>query len=139
MKTKIEMKVELAELVTKKVQNTQERLTLKRIPFTERTVQQHRVMLGCWDEGRYLREQIRHAGLAYAFLRGRRYWEVERFTQDGPLATLIAANADVTAEEIQAWLEVKPSEAELAAYAEHLQRAKEKARAAKLAHPRRAA
>lgn len=139
MKSKSEVKVELGELVTQKIANTQERLALKRIPFPERTAPQHTTMLGCWLTGRELKEQIRHAGLAYAFLRGRRYWETERFTKEGPLATLIAANADVTAEEVLAWLEARPSEEELAAYTEHLQRAKERARAAKLSHPRRAA
>lgn len=106
---KIELKTELATTVAKKIDNTRERLALKRIPFKERTDQQHRVMLGCWDEGRVLKEQIRHVGLAYAFRRGRPYWVTERHCDDGPLATLIANWADCTVEEIEVWLAAKPS------------------------------
>lgn len=139
MKSKSEVKVELGELVTQKIANTQERLALKRIPFPERTAQQHSTMLGCWGYGSELKEQIRGLGLAYAFVRGRRYWEVERFTKSAPSASVVAYWADADEADVKAWLEAKPSEEELAAYVEHLQRAKERARAAKLSHPRRAA
>lgn len=139
MKTKDIAKFELGELVATKIKNTQDRLGIKRIPFAERTPAQQSAMLGHWSTGSVLKEQIRHLGLAYAFLRGRRYWEVERYTKDGPFATMIAAEADVTAEEIQDWLEVRPSEEELAAFTEHLQRAKERVRAEKLTRPQRAA
>jgi hypothetical protein len=126
-------KTELAELVAKKVQNTQERLALKRIPFAQRTSQQHSEMLWRWSEGSILKEQIRHLGLAYAFLRGRRYWVTERFTKDGPYATQIAFYAGVTVEEIEAWLAALPSQEELDAYAQHLTAARERAQQARLA------
>lgn len=130
---KIELKTELATHVATKTANTRERLTLKRIPFKERTDQQHRVMLGCWDEGRHLKEMIRHCGLAYAFRRGRPYWVTERYCEDGPLATLIANWADCTVEEIEAWLAEKPSAEEQAAWDEHVKLSSEKYRAARAA------
>jgi len=142
MKEKMVLKFELGELVKSKVANTQERLSLKRIPFAERTAQQHSTMLMCWGHGSDLRSQIRYTGLAYAFVRGRRYWEVERFTKEPPSASSVAywAGADVDEGAVKAWLEAKPSDEELASYAEHLRQAKERAREMKASgRPRRAA
>lgn len=139
MKTKSELKAELKGLVSKKVQNTQERLAIKRIPFPERSSQQHGTMLWHWGEGSVLKERIRCLGLAYAFVRGRRYWEVERFTKESPYARGIALDAGVEEDVIRSWLDEKPSAKELAAYAQHLQTAKEKARAARSAMRRSAA
>ncbi len=137
MKTKSELKTELKELVSKKVQNTQERLALKRIPFPERSSMQHSTMLWHWGEGSMLKERIRSLGLAYAFIRGRRYWETERFTKEAPYARNIALDAGVEEAAVQAWLKEKPSQEELVAYEQHLQSAKEKVRATRAARPSR--
>lgn len=137
MKTKIELKTELKARVTEKIDNTRERLALKRIPFKERTAQQHSHMLGCWGHGSLLKDQIREIGLAYAFVRGRRYWVTERYCEDGPSAVGIAYWADCTVEEIEAWLAEKPSAEEQASWDEHVKLSAEKFRAARAARRRR--
>lgn len=139
MKEKSRLKYELGELVKSKVTNTQERLALKRIPFSERSPEEHSLMLSKWGRNSDLKEDIRLIGLAYAFVRGRRYWETERFTKEAPSVHGIAYWAEVEDDVVKAWLENKPSEEELAAYAEHLRQAKEKARTTALKQPKRAA
>lgn len=126
------LKVELKELVEKKIKNTQERLALKRIPFSERTTAQHNDMLWHWSEGSVLKENIRYIGLAYALVRGRRYWVTERYTKKSVSARSLASIAGVSEEAAKAWLDERPTEEEQAAYARHLQEAKEKAAASKL-------
>jgi hypothetical protein len=140
MKSKNELKSELAVQVAAKIQNTHERRALKAVPFAVRTSEQHTMMLRKWWTNSDLKEAIRHLGLAYAFVRGRSYWVTERSCIDGPNAVVIASLADVTAEEVLAWLEVRPSQEELDAYEQHLATSRERTKTAKVAaRARRAA
>jgi hypothetical protein len=139
MKEKSRLKYELSEFVKTKVINTQERLALKRIPFSERSSEEHQTMLSKWSRNSDLKDDIRLIGLAYAFVRGCRYWETERFAKEVPSIYGISCWAEVEQDVVKAWLETKPSEEELASYAEHLRQAKERAREMKRVATTRAA
>lgn len=127
MKSKTEIKTELAGAVARKMEITRERLALKRVPFKVRTPQQHADMLRCWWRGSDAKEAARVLQLAYAFVRGLPYWWQERSTKADAegIAVAIAAAADVTAEEVLAWLKAPVSTEDRAAFEAHLARARE--------------
>lgn len=106
-KSRNEIKAELLAAVALKVSETQQRLALKRIPFAQRTPEQHRAMLDHGRKARILKEQIRVVQLAYVLVRGRPYWTQERYTihPAKPSAPWIAQVAGASKEEVLAWLE----------------------------------
>lgn len=119
VKTKIEIKTELAGLVARKVELTESRLAIKRIPFKERTSEQHREMLCLGSDASDVKDLIRHVQLAYAFVRGMPYWKQERHAKDKPSVYRLAADAGVEREVIEAWLSATPDEVALAAHDAH--------------------
>lgn len=116
MRTKSEIKTELASFVARKMELTRGRLALKCIPFKERTAEQHREMLHLGSEASVQKEMIRHLQLAYAFVRGLPYWRQERRAKDTPYAPTIASYAGVEKDAIVAWLAAEPDASELAAH-----------------------
>ena len=133
MKTKTEMKSELMGLVAKKIALTKERLAIKRKPFAERSSAEHQHMLGLWREGSTLKETIRNASLAYAFVRGRRRWDAEREcgADNKPSYHAVAFWADAPDEEVKAWIETSPENEEWLAFTRKVEEAKAKARTAR--------
>jgi hypothetical protein len=101
---------------------TRSRLALKRIPFAERSPEQHREMLRLGMDASVQKDAVRVLQLAYALVRGRPYWWQERSAkrpaQD--IVVSIAAEADVTAEEAIAWLHAPVSDDERRAFDLHL-------------------
>lgn len=140
MKTKIEMKSQMAEYVGRKMEITTERVAIKRVPFSERTEEAHRQLMWLWSEARSTKEDIRLTQLAYAFVRGRRYWEVERHCRDGnaPSAFSIAHCCEAEKAEVEAWLKAPVPDEEVAAYQAHLDAAEAKRRAASATRKRAA-
>lgn len=118
MKTKIELKMELARLVARKMELTRARVALKRIPFKDRTPEQHAEMMHLWSECSIQKEQIRYTSLAYAFVRGKRYWHVERRVHERHRAWArgIANYAEADEASVKAWLSEEPSAEERAAW-----------------------
>lgn len=131
MKTKNELKMELARLVARKVELTRARVALKRIPFKDRTAEQHAEMMHLWSECSIQKEQIRYTALAYAFVRGRRYWHVERdvHEQHRPWAKGIANYAEADEIAVKLWLAEEPTPEERASWAAHLDAERATARA----------
>jgi hypothetical protein len=132
MKTKTEMKAELASVVARKVEATKARMEYKRATDGKRGSYDSR-LCELWSDCRSAGEEARFAGLAYAFVRGRRYWVAERTCRsgNGPSAYLIAKIADAPEADVKAWLAVKPSAEETAAWEAHVREAKERALARK--------
>lgn len=127
------LKKKLATTVESKRANTRERLAYKKAtPVTDPT--RFGKLLSFWWANSDFKETLRETGLAYAFLRGRRYWVTERKTETAPnansiLAALQAVGVVSASEEtVAAWLAEKPSEEERVAYETHLASANEKAR-----------
>jgi len=114
------------------VELTRERVAIKRKPFSERTDAEHRCMMALWSDCRVQKESIRHAALAYAFVRGRRYWIVERECDDQnkPSATAIAFWADADVDSVKAWLGAPVSSEEAAAFAAAVEAARVRAQSA---------
>jgi hypothetical protein len=131
MKTKIEMKNQMAECVGRKKQITAERVEIKKVPFSQRAEEAHRQLMWLWSEARSAKEDIRLTQLAYAFVRGRRYWEVERHCRDGnaPSAYSIAYSCGAEKADVEAWLKAPVTDEEVAAYQAHLEAAETKRRA----------
>lgn len=130
MKTKNEIKTELANLVARKKELTRARLAIKRIPFSERPAEKHREMLSLGNEASIQKESIRICQLAYAFVRGRSYWSQERHTIH-PAAIYVRSIARETGAsevEVEAWLKAPVSDEERAAFEAHTARAREQAR-----------
>jgi hypothetical protein len=137
---KSELRKALIERIECKRKNTAERVAYKKAtPVSDPS--RYRTLCGFWNENAALKDQIRYLGLAYAFLRGRRYWVTERFTKDPPKAHSVAATlGDPSQEEaVKAWLEEKPSVEEVAAFEEHLAKARITARELRHAHKTAAA
>lgn len=130
---RIELKQAIVDTIALKRKNTQERIAYKKANPADPACPGDYKRMDCirsyWNENSILKEQLRHYGLAYAYLRGRRYWVTERFTKDAPSAYAIAhALGDHTREdEVRAWLEAQPSEEERLAFEQHVAAAKEKA------------
>jgi len=128
------LKKKLSTVVESKKTNTRERVAYKKAtPVSEPT--RLRQLASFWGTNSDLKESIRETGLAYAFLRGRRYWVTERKTENTPSAhgILDALQAvgvvSESAETVLVWLSEKPSEEERAAFEAHLVEANVKARA----------
>jgi hypothetical protein len=122
VKNKTEIKTSLASAVARKMELTRSRLALKRIPFAERSPEQHREMLRLGMDASVQKDAVRVLQLAYALVRGRPYWWQERSVRRPAQAIVvaIAAEADVTAEEAIAWLQAPVSDDERRAFDLHL-------------------
>jgi hypothetical protein len=83
-----------------------------------------------WNRNRELKAELRDLQLAYAFVRGRRYWVTERHVGDArfPSVCAISMLAGVEEHIIEAWLGQKPSAEELEAWNAHVEQSKERAR-----------
>ena len=94
-----------------------------------------------WNRNRELKAELRDLQLAYAFVRGRRYWVTERHTGDVRFPSICAISMLAGVEEhvIEEWMNQKPSTEELEAWNEHLERSKAKARELRSARTRPAA
>lgn len=129
MKSKSEIKVELAAAVAAKKDATRARRAIKCIPMKERTAEQHTEMLRLWGEAGACKERVRGLQLAYAFVRGRPYWTQERHARRPLKKSLgygwLASAAGVSVEVIQEWVEAPVSAEALVAFEEHLLRARE--------------
>lgn len=125
------LKKTLAETVERKRENTRARVAYKKATPVEDEMRLSNLM-GYWRENNLLKDQIRSLGLAYAFLRGRRYWTTERVVVNPASALAVAEALGDTSrkEEIEAWLTEKPSEEEKLSFETYLKAADEKARAA---------
>ena len=125
VKTKIELKMELVRLVARKMELTRARVALKRIPFKDRTPEQHAEMMRLWSECSVQKEQIRYTSLAFAFVRGRRYWHAERSVheQHRPWARGIANYAEADEASVKLWLAEEPTAEERAAWKARLEAA----------------
>lgn len=132
MKTKIEMKAELATVVARKREATRARMEYKRATAGSRGPVDS-TLNAYWTDCRCAKEDARFAGLAYAFVRGRRYWTTERTCREGnqPSAYLIAKIADAPEADVKAWLAVKPTAEEVAVWEAHVQASKERAQVRK--------
>lgn len=124
------LKTTLAETVNNKQETTKERVAYKKsTPISEPSRRQELNRL--WSQSRGYKNQIRTLALAYAFLRGARYWEVERNTKKPNVsASAIAAAAGNPGlkDEVALWMAVKPSEEESKEFAKHLAEAAAKVR-----------
>lgn len=131
VKTKSELKTELARLVACKVELTRSRVALKRIPFKDRTSAQHSEMMRLWGECSFQKEEIRYTALAYAFVRGVRYWHVERdvHEQHSASARAIASHAGADEAAVKLWLADVPTPEERESWKAHLDAARMTARA----------
>lgn len=126
------LKQTLCELVRKKIENTKARLAYKAVtPVSEPN--RELVIVGYWSENAALKEQIRSVALARAYLRGQRYWFVERSCAMGPLVNHVARWAGVDASLIHDWIEQKPTAEELEAWGKHVEASKTKYRAIRAA------
>jgi hypothetical protein len=133
---RIELKKAIAETISRKQENTRARLAYKKANPPDPACPGDYKRMGCirsyWIENSLHKEQLRHLGLALAWLRGRRYWVCERFTNDPPMGHMICQMLGDSSEEqeaaIRAWLDEVPSEEERLAYEQHLAAAQEKAR-----------
>lgn len=125
------LKNRLAETVERKRENTRQRLAYKKATPIEDPVR-FSTLTRFWCQGSSLKDEIRVIGLAYAFLRGRRYWVTERVVARPADAHGIAwALGDSSREEeIEIWLAEEPSGEERSAFEAHLKVSKEKALAA---------
>lgn len=118
----------LADVVARKKAHTRERLAYKK--ETPITVDDRIWKLLAFNrKGAELKEEIRGTGLALSFLRGRRYWTVERSAIRPVKVNTItyALGESVSREVIEAWLAEVPSAEEKAAYDAYLKAADEKA------------
>lgn len=114
------LKKTLAATVERKQQNTRERVAYKKAhPVSE---ERSDYLRGFWRVNSELKEEIRYQGLAYAFLRGRRYWVTERTTKHLPVAAIVAGalGGPSFTEAAQAWLDEKPTPEEKLAFEQHL-------------------
>lgn len=130
----VSLKSELSALVESKKKLTRERVEYKRrTPLGDgaRFPTLTRFWRGCRD----LKGGIRYTSLLIAFLRGRRYWTVERHATNEVDATYLSnlSNGWLSVEQAKAWLTEIPSTEERSAFEAHLRAAKERARAAKSA------
>jgi len=123
------LKRALAETVERKRTNTRERIAYKKAtPVDESS--RIGVLRSFWGTNATLKEEIRALGLAYAFLRGRRYWVTERSTSSPMEASVVATALGDAArtEEIAAWLAEKPGDEERLAFEAYVAAANAKAR-----------
>lgn len=129
------IKSRLAEAVEEKKSLTRQRLVLKRIPFKDRTAEQHGQMMSLIGLASDQKDAVRALQLAYAFVRGRAYWTQERRCRPGlspeNLAAEIARLLPVPTAEVQAWVEAPVDGLARAAFAAHEQVARERATAAR--------
>lgn len=132
VKTKTDLKMELSSLVARKMELTRARVALKRIPYKDRTHEQHAQMMRLWNDCRIVKESIRFVTLAYAFVRGRRYWHVERRVHEAPWARGIAGVAEADEVAVKLWLAEQPTAEELASWSAHVAAAETTARAARI-------
>lgn len=128
--TKTEIKEALKAAVAQKRENTQKRLEFKRTTPTDEPGRFEKLSI-FWNTNSILKEDIRFLQLAYAFVRGRRYWECERETRDLPWEGRIAEYAGVSREEILAWLTAEITPEEWRSYRARLKQSQDKARALK--------
>jgi hypothetical protein len=136
VKTKIEIKEEMAAEVAKKVALTKDRLAIKRVPFSERSPESHQRMLWLGNEATCQKETCRFLQLAYAFVRGVPYWVQERYAKDLPYARTLAQYAGVEESEIQAWLDAPVDDEERASFEHYVEVMKAAARERKLSRVR---
>jgi hypothetical protein len=122
------LKKTLAATVERKQQNTRERVAYKKAhPVSD---ERSMMLRSYWSTNSDLKEEIRSLGLAYAFLRGRRYWVTERTTKHPPVAAIVAGalGGPSFTEAVQAWLDESPTPEEKLAFEQHLAVATAKAR-----------
>jgi hypothetical protein len=117
----------LVEVVERKKQNTKERVAYKKATPVSNP-ERFGKLLSFWWVNKDLKEEIRHRGLALAFLRGSRYWFVERVANSAPIFEVVAEFAGAAPEVVGAWLQEKPSPEEKVTFESHLAAAKVKAR-----------
>lgn len=126
------LKKTLTATVERKQQNTRERVAYKKANPSSGKYddQRENCIRSYWKENADLKEEIRHQGLAYAFLRGRRYWVTERATKNPPDAGIVAGalGGPSFTEAVQAWLDESPTPEEKLAFEQHLAAAAVKAR-----------
>lgn len=132
------IKSRLAEAVAEKKKLTRERVALKRIPFKQRTTEQHSDMMRLIGVASDQKDAIRALQLAYAFARGRAYWTQERHRSAGQpsaenLASEIARLVPVTTADVLAWVLAPVDDLARVAFAAHEQQARELARAERAA------
>lgn len=128
----VSLKSKLSALVESKRKLTRERVEYKRLtPVGDaaRFPTLSRFWRGCRD----LKGEIRYTSLLIAFLRGRRYWTVERHTTNEVDATYLSnlSKGWLSLEQANAWLMEVPSTEERSNFEAHLRAAKERARAAR--------
>ncbi len=108
-----------------------QRLTRKRLKFKLETraakdlsEARQRVIALHWRECREQREWVRLIGLSLAFVRGQRYWHVERNTKEVPAAIDIARYGDLDVSAVQAWIDAPIDTKEMAEWSEHIKQTK---------------
>lgn len=130
------IKSRLAEAVVEKKRLTRERIALKRIPFKQRTSEQHSDMMRLIGLASDQKDVVRALQLAYAFARGRAYWTQERNAKlgatQGYLAAEISRIVPVQPADILSWMMAPVDDLARAAFAAHEQAARQAARAAKV-------
>lgn len=126
----------LAEAVAKKKSLTQQRLVLKRIPFKQRSAEEHSLMMGLIGLASDQKDAIRALQLAYAYARGRAYWTQERHAKlgatQGYLAAEISRLIPVDPTAVLSWMMAPVDDLARVAFAAHEQAAQKAARAAKV-------
>ena len=131
----VQIKSRLAEAVAEKKRLTRERLALKRIPFKQRTTEQHSQMMRLIGDASDQKDNVRVVQLAYAYARGRAYWTQERNSKlcatHGYVSGRIAQLLPVQPADVLAWMMAPVDDLARAAFAAHEQAAMEVACAAR--------
>jgi len=131
----VQIKSRLAEAVAEKKRLTRERLALKRIPFKQRTAEQHSQMMRLIGDASCQKDEVRVVQLAYAYVRGRAYWTQERNSKlcaaHGYASVRIAQLLPVQPADVLAWMMAPVDDLARAAFAAHEQASMEAARVAR--------
>lgn len=125
MKSKMDLKKELAEVVAEKKALTAARRAIKAVPYATRGPSAHNDMLRLGATASYTKEAVRTRQLAYVFVRGLQYWQQERFAREPVDVCGVAATAEVDVAVIEAWVRAPISAEARTAYEEHLLRCRQ--------------